>query len=400
MSRRLRYLRTAHLAGACFILGAISALLWVGGWPIGQADHMAVSRDTSPAGIGLSANGVSMAHYEAGRQRLELAAEFFHSDSWGCSWLTGGVELSFALDQVPLLTTELVHHEPPGNRGSSNGVGHQSLKERNLVHLRALSAAWVTDSATAAFAGGVTVTHSDGRSAIGDALLSVDGGYELRGTPARAWSNTWELFAPRIAFDPGSRIAIGDGGVTSISEDGSPIFGSSKTWVQAAQFSTSGQSISFFGDVRAWSGEDLLLAESITMNKEEVVATGAVRLTLRSLEGVEVRSRELRASRAELVFVGAVRGRDELGREAYCDILVIHMGHGEGLSSIECRGNASVSSVADGFQMTGGTLARYDHGLITIEGSPATVRTQGATISSRLISYDTVSGRLITGEGN
>lgn len=360
------------------MIGFVAA--WFSGADVGSRPTVSGTADVGPPGVGSSSRGMEITAYQTGRSRMEAAAEMFHSDSWGCSWLTGGVSISHAV-------VDDITGDPAG-----------------FVHLSALSAGLVGEGDVAAFAGGVEVVHDDGRRAVGDALLTAAGSYELRGTPARVWSERGQLFADSFVFDESSGEVSGSGGVSANVGDGAGIFsnGDAETWIQAERFRTAGDAITFIGKgrVRAWSGSDLLESDRLTVDGDDVEAVGSVRLSLRGEISAEIAADRLERQGQRMVFIGDVVGTDDLGRHAECGAMLVELDDDNQPANLECWDGAKIQAPPEDFEVTRAEAARYSRaaGIAEARGRPATVKRDDGSMSAPVIVYDIATQGLRAGE--
>lgn len=340
-----------------------------------------VQAESQPPGVVQVGVRASWDHYEAGRRRMNATATILHADSWGCTWLTGGVSI-----EAPSV------EERPGTVKMTALSGLLGPKETKL----------------AAFGGGVEIEHSDGSRMVGDALLIEDQDAEMRGNPAKMITAEGdEVYAPRfVRFGEELR---GDGRVSVRRFGGGLVPGfDGETWIEADRFASMGEDAVFEGDARAWSGSDLIQADTLHAARGGVIAVGSVRVDLRNENAAQIEAQRLERREGVTVFSGGVRFIVDAS-SGFCDVLAID--ESGPLRSLSCT-DADITAPGHGIERLTADLV-VDHGGGSIEawGSPAVlIRTDGPPDAERegmagrfkrmaapRITYDQATGRATAG---
>lgn len=265
---------------------------------------------------------------------------------------------------------------------------------------------------------------------------------ELFGTPAHAESERGELDAPHIVStrDQGGLLKA-DGGVQALLKPsaggaaftGTPLgAGSGPIRVEAkeAYWRDAPPTFTFLGGVRAWRGDNLLVAEQVQGNEQsgELAASGKVKTiwipetppastSTAAAAGapaagapaagrgpVEVGADKLvyQRERREAVYSGSVR-MEQSGRRVFCDQAQLELDDNGRIERLVCTGNARLEDPAHDRKVTG-ERAEYDLAAATVvvTGKPVVLTdpTRGRAEGTRLI-YQLEDGgvRLLAGEG-
>ncbi len=284
------------------------------------------------------------------------------------------------------------------------------------------------DTATAAFdaSGGVSTVEIAGDVVLTDGKLEGRGARalfgadaqqaELEGKPAVVESDRGRMEAPRILYTRSGGLLHGTGGVRTRLEEaddtalgGTPLTrGEGPVWVEADEGFLGDQprSFLFHGRVRAWRGENLLVADDLRGDDAEhrLQASGAVRTlwtpeshaagdpgaartgtTPRAASGpgagassaaagasagqgpLETTSDELTYRRDDrlLVYTGDVTAKQE-ERTLTCHEMEIHLAEAGGVERLICTGDVHVDDPGQGRSLTG-EHAVYDPTARTIE---------------------------------
>ncbi len=228
---------------------------------------------------------------------------------------------------------------------------------------------------------------------------------ELEGRPAVARSEQGTMEAPRILYTRGTGIVHGVGGVRVRIDDaaGSPLGGSplasgarneGPVRIEAEQgyLRDEPRTFLFVGDVRAWRGDDLLVADEMRGDEAEdrLTATGGVRTLWNPEEDdgtpagsaqdgpIEVTSDELVYRQGErlLVYTGDVKAV-QAGREIASQEMVLTLAEEGGIERLVATGDVTIDAPppADAPDETGkslrGARAVYDPEARTIDVSAA-----------------------------
>jgi lipopolysaccharide export system protein LptA len=271
--------------------------------------------------------------------------------------------------------------------------------------------------------GGVVLTD-DGVEATGERGvfdLRRDRG-ELFGRPAVVETDRGRMEAPRLRYTRADGLAHGTGGVRARLEEaedsalgGTPLGrGDGPVWVEAEEgtFRDQPRTFLFQGRVRAWRGDDLLVANELRGDEPEdrLVATGDVRtLWVPEKEGaeageaeapLEVRASELvyRKSRRLLTYTGGVVARQE-GRTMACREMELELAEGGGVAELVCAGAARVEDPVQGRTLVGERLLYHpDRRVVEVEaaaGGKVTMKDrEGNVIEGPRMIYDLDADRV------
>lgn len=225
---------------------------------------------------------------------------------------------------------------------------------------------------------------------------AASGAADLTGAPARATTPRGEVDAPRILYTPRSGTVTGSGGVRArLAEGGdggafadSPLVrsGSGPIWIEAGEgeFRESSRTFLFKTRVRAWRGDDVIVAEELRGDERagRLVASGRVRTKFvgdpaksKASPPIEARAESMVYDRAgrTLHYEKEVLAVQE-GRSLACDVLDVALLDGGGVDNLLCTGNARVDDPNQGRKLAG-HQALYRPGQRTIEvGGGATAQ--------------------------
>jgi lipopolysaccharide export system protein LptA len=284
----------------------------------------------------------------------------------------------------------------------------------------------------AELSGGVVLTDGGSRASGERGVFDLrEGRAELFGRPAVAETEAVRMEAPRLIYARADGLVHGTGGVRARLDEaddsvlgGSPIArGDGPVWVEAEEgfFREQPRGFLFKGRVRAWRGDDLLVADELRGDETEdlVVATGDVR-TLWVPEGdageeqspsadgaepagrapLEVRSTKLvyRKALGLLVYTGGVVVSQE-SRTLACRDMDVDLSEGGGVEELRCSGDARVEDPAEGRTLLGDFL-RYRPGsrvveVTAAEGAKVSMRDRdGNVLEGARMTYDVDSGRV------
>lgn len=351
---------------------------------------------------------------EAPRYRLAapyVSASFVDGEP-SAAEATGGVEL--VMDEPP----EAVDAEDQEGAGGAATGGRRATAKRGEAHFDAAGE-------LTTFVLEQDVVLEDGEvEASGDrgVFRVVEETGELVGRPAVAVSERGRMEAPRILYTRGGGLVHGTGGVrVRLSQTGSSALsasplgrGEGPIWVQADEgyLRDEPRGFLFVGDVRAWRGEDLLVAAELRGDEPEdrLTATGGVR-TLFTPEDtddgeggrsapIEVESRDLvyRGTERILVYTGDVVAEQE-ERTVACAELVVELADAGGMKRLVCSGGARVEDPDQGRTLDG-ERAIYEPGdrtieVIAAEGGKVTMKDRdGNVIEGPRMEYDIDNDRV------
>lgn len=246
---------------------------------------------------------------------------------------------------------------------------------------------------------------------------------EFLGKPVRVTSARGDLTAPRLLYTQRTGLLVAQAGVRSqLRQDASrdvlgesPLAqGEGPIWVESQEAFFRGVSRSFLfrGKVRAWRGENLVLADELKGDEDtgQLTATGNVRTVTRQETGaagrgsatgapqppVEVTARSMaykKGARA-IVYqtdVKAIQGQRALA----CDELTVELDEKQRLKALVLVGNVKIDDHETGRTVVG-DRARYEPGakVVTVEGEHVTMRDRdGTEVSGQKIVYDFETGK-------
>jgi lipopolysaccharide export system protein LptA len=253
---------------------------------------------------------------------------------------------------------------------------------------------------------------------------------ELTGKPVRLLSDRGELLAPRVSYERTAGVVFAQEGVRAVAEDASEIgldgtpLGQGKGPVRVesteALWRDEPRSALFRGDVRAWRGENLLLAQALRADEtaagDRLVASGGVRSVWipaapepggESADGmaadgpVEVTANTLTYERLSAVLLYEGRVRAEQGeRDLACRELEVVLAEGGGAERLTCTGDAVLND------RPAGTTARGEQAVydlpsrkVTMLGDPVKLtKNDGAQVEGARVLYDLATGtaRVVT----
>jgi lipopolysaccharide export system protein LptA len=251
------------------------------------------------------------------------------------------------------------------------------------------------------------------------------------GSPVVAVSDRGELRAPQVTYERDAGLLHAEGGVRTLAQDaagvgldGTPLAegeGPVRVESEEAFWRDQPRSALFRGEVRAWRGENLLLADAVRADQEgseqTLTASGGVRtvwIPAPPADGagaaedgarapVEVTGNTLtyRKPREVLVYEGNVRA--EQARQALqCRRLEVELSEAGEAETLTCIGDARLDDRAAG-NSARGERAVYDltSRTVTMTGDPVTLRkSDGAQVQGGRVLYDLESGKArVQGEG-
>jgi len=268
--------------------------------------------------------------------------------------------------------------------------------------------------------------HGDGLQATGDRLDMGDPESEvvLTGEPAWAIREQGELKAPRIVYDPKRQEvrasepakailyqASSSGPIPGGSEAGEPI----RIEAREAVWSDVAGTVSFTGDVRAWQGENFMLADKLTgeMTTSRLIASGGVKTVWRPAEtdGVEededdvtaklpqepleVTASQLVYDQAEsvLTYSGGARAV-QAKKIMLCEEIQARLTEEDEIDEIICTVSARLEDGEAGHVVTGDRMVyRPDEERATVTGNPVVmIDGKGGRIQGKELIYDFVTG--------
>jgi LPS export ABC transporter protein LptC/lipopolysaccharide transport protein LptA len=272
--------------------------------------------------------------------------------------------------------------------------------------------------ATVTLAGGVTIVD-DRVEARGDrAVLDESAGKaELFGKDAVAKSPRGELLAPHMVWTRANGLVHADGGVRATLQRqaagalaGTPLGGGDgPVQVEAAEalWLETPPTYSFLGAVRAWRGDNLLVADQLRGNDVEgqLTASGKVSTVWvpeaaaggAPASPIEVQAPQLVYRRAERYaeYSGGVRIAQEK-RLLTCDAAKVTLGEGNRAERVTCDGKVTIDDPPANRKVEG-QHADYDVAAktITVTGEPVTLSdlVRGKAQGKQLI-YDLAQGTI------
>ncbi len=265
--------------------------------------------------------------------------------------------------------------------------------------------------------------QEQGTQALGDRILLPGPGEPavIRGEPALVISERGILQAPIISYVQETKRFEAEGGVRAelprsrslgldSGEGREPVRVTSRT----ADWSDQPAKVRFLGEVRAWQGEDFLLAKELTAepDEERLTAVGKVKTVLKprpssELEGegegaeggpIEATADKLLYERAErlLSYSGNARVLQK-GRVIRCkklEVLLAEERESERFESLTCRGDLSLDDPEEGSRVTGSELVyvpateRAD-----VTGNPVVLtKSDGTELRGSRLIYDFATG--------
>lgn len=249
---------------------------------------------------------------------------------------------------------------------------------------------------------------------------------EFVGKPVRAKSSRGNLTAPRVLYTQRTGLVVAQGGTRTeirpaadhdLLAEGPLASGEGPLWVesQEAFFRGTSRSFLFRGKVKAWRGENLILADELKGDDEgeQLTATGAVRTDWkpapRTAERDPLPSGPLEVTAGAMLYrksagtllyrgdVHAVQG----GRRLACDEMTVKMAADQRIESVLLQGKVEIEDPATG-RIIQGDRARYLPGehSIEVEGQKVRLRDRaGAEITGRRVIYDFTTGKAQVASG-
>jgi lipopolysaccharide export system protein LptA len=245
-----------------------------------------------------------------------------------------------------------------------------------------------------------------------------DGSTRVNGSPASVHTERGELDAPSIVhFGDGNRVEASGGvraelsrgsGFSMIRED-TPGDEPIRVTSEDASWDGDSEEFMFSGAVRAWQGEDFVIAdELIGETRGDILrAKGRVKTVIKSRRPedepatreerapIEVTAGELVYSRPErLLRYGGSPVARQAGRILRCEDLELVMDEESELERLICRRSVVIEDPAEK-RLVKGDLAIYDPGssLLEVSGRPAVMRDpEGSEVRGSVVVYDLETG--------
>ena len=246
---------------------------------------------------------------------------------------------------------------------------------------------------------------------------------EFRGKPVAVTSARGNMTAPRLLYTQRTGLLVAQAGVrTELRQESSrdvlgesPLAqGEGPIWVesQEAFFRGSSRSFLFRGKVRAWRGDNLVLADELKGDEDsgQLTATGNVRTVTKQKVATPARAASpgapqppIEVTAASMVYsksagtivyrtgVQAVQGQRALA----CDELTVELDASQQLRALVLVGKVKIDDRETGRSVVG-DRARYEPGAktITVEGERATMRDRdGAEVTGQRIVYEFETGK-------
>jgi lipopolysaccharide transport protein LptA len=256
-----------------------------------------------------------------------------------------------------------------------------------------------------------------------DRFDSAGGRVEATGTPVVLLSERGELEAPRITFHQETRLAHATGGVEAVMHRGAgnpleatPLAeageGAEPVRVVAREafWRESPRSFLFRGQVRAWSGDRLVLADELRgdLEDEHLSAAGNVDTLFFAPASEERDERQIRVTAGLLSYAASDRllvyRQDvvalEGGHRLSCQELTVAVGEDGDAESLLCKGEVRLRA-PDGRSVQA-ERAEYDLSLdqVVFFGTPVVLSDlQGGEVTGRRVTYSTSTGKVtVAGE--
>ncbi len=258
---------------------------------------------------------------------------------------------------------------------------------------------------------------------------------EFEGKPVHLRSDRGELSGPVVRYNRATGLLHASGGTRSRLDEaggsqlleGSPLGGGEgPIWIEAkeAYLRQEPRGFLFRGQVRAWRGNDLILADSLTGKEEEqsLVAEGHVRTVGHGTgqnsaghesgdqdgvaeeaagEPIEVTADAMHYLHAagSLTYSGSVRSVQG-SRTISCQELKVEMNPEGGARSMVCEEKVEILDPLSGTVISGGDRAHYQIGeqVIDIRGNPVRLKDrQGRVVTGKRMVYDLETGTFQSG---
>lgn len=277
------------------------------------------------------------------------------------------------------------------------------------------------------------VSYQDGKvSADGErAEVNFDSGQgEFFGSPVQVRSERGQVSGPRVVYQRDQQTVQVLGGVRALLEQaedqdlaGSPLGqgeGPVRVEAREALWRQSPSSFVFRGDVRAWRGDNLLLAPELRGDNEKktLTATGGVKSLWIPKPGqvqkaagtgqaakrspVEVTANEMnyvepqRGGQGVLTYTGSVRVEQE-GKTLACEKLDVEMGADNQADTLLCNGDAKLNDPATGRNIEGQrAVYELDTRQVEMFGEPwVTMKDrEGHQVQGRRLVYSIEDGKV------
>ena len=317
----------------------------------------------------------------------------------------GNPRLTQAFDRVQIDEFVAIAPEPVLRRICADSAEASLLASGDIDEVRLLGDVEVQD--------GESHAHGDRVRAE----FATDGEVELVGDLARVWSPQGRLEAPRIVHNratgeihAGEPVSAWVEGVGQLSPTGLET-GSEPIRVQGreAVWSEAAQTVLFRGDVRAWQGENFMLADELLgdTTASTLTATGSVRTTWhpepektpKDVEGLPAEPLEVDAPKlvydqkaGVLTYSGGVQAVQGL-RLIRCQELLANQAEGGGVGEITCRGQVLIDDKKSG-NTVAGDVAVYNptSRSARVTGRPVVLKdSKGTEIRGPVVVYDFVT---------
>jgi lipopolysaccharide transport protein LptA len=270
--------------------------------------------------------------------------------------------------------------------------------------------------------GGVDL-HDAGIQAIGERVVSKgpEAPIELQGSPAWVLRENGEMRAPRIVYDrrdqqveagDGVRATLTDTDDIALAGDASSQQEPIRVEARRATWSNDPSTVVFSDEVRAWQGENFMLANELVgeVASSRLTASGRVKTVWRPqreaaeaesgavrLQGepLEVTADELVYDRQArlLTYAGAVRAV-QAKKTMTCVEIQLRLAEDQGFEEMSCQGSARLEDAETGNTVSGEHIVYYpETSLATVTGSPVVMRDgKGGEIQGKELIYDFATG--------
>ncbi len=263
---------------------------------------------------------------------------------------------------------------------------------------------------------GTVMLQEEGVVAFGDQAQAdfKTGLMDLTGTPSLLLKGSDQMEAPRIVYNQNTEEIVAEERVRAVLSSGDDINLATDAASRAQPIRIEGQraewggsppAVTFFGQVRAWQGENFLVSDELRGEPEtsRVSASGRVKTVWRPApeEGaesgalppvpLEVTADEMLFDRPEnlLLYTGNARAV-QLQKSLRCQEIQLYLGEEGGFDKMICEGSVYMQDGESGNSVSG-ERATYRPGEETVEvdGSPVVLRdSDGTRIEGKTLIYD------------
>jgi lipopolysaccharide transport protein LptA len=263
---------------------------------------------------------------------------------------------------------------------------------------------------------GTVMLQEEGVVAFGDQARAdfKTGVMDLTGSPSLLLKGSDQMEAPRIVYNQNTEEIVAEERVRAVLSSGDDINLATDAASRAqpiriegqrAEWGGSPRAVTFFGQVRAWQGENFLVSDELRGEPEtsRVSASGRVKTVWRPApeDGaesgalpqvpLEVTADEMLFDRPEnlLLYTGNARAV-QLQKSLRCQEIQLYLGEEGGFDKMICEGSVYMQDGESGNSVSG-ERATYRPGEETVEvdGSPVVLRdSEGMRIEGKTLIYD------------